>query len=139
MTQTTSTKFYIVITTATDWCDIIPLRESRHITVGRSGKNDVVITDDRTSRKHCVIRFRKGKWIVQDLDSMNGTYLNGGRIEGRATLSPADTISIATAKIKFTDNISEIEESADSVEPKLPADESTIMLSRENDPTDLQN
>jgi hypothetical protein len=141
MTESTKTKHYLIITSAKDWCDIFTLKQNRAVTVGRSGSNDIVVSDDKTSRKHCVIRFRKSKnqWIVQDLDSMNGTYLNGERIERRAILSVDDSISVATAVIKFTDKIGKEDESQTSFAfDDFSEDESTIMLSRKNDPTDLE-
>ena len=40
------------------------------------------VSDDRMSRDHAVVRWERGSWVVRDLDSRNGTYLNGERAVG---------------------------------------------------------
>src|SRR5688500_9469457 len=53
--------------------------------VGRHPKCDLRIPDQEVSRFHCALRIEQGRLLVGDLDSINGTYLNGKRI----TESPA--------------------------------------------------
>lgn len=50
--------------------------------VGRSIENDIVLPGQRVSRYHAQLRFERGRWWVYDLQSTNGTYLGGRRIEG---------------------------------------------------------
>jgi hypothetical protein len=47
------------------------------ITIGRSSDSSVVIKDDYTSTHHARLEVRGGTWILRDLDSTNGTMLNG--------------------------------------------------------------
>src|SRR5439155_1286905 len=48
--------------------------------IGRDPQNDVVLDDRRVSRKHAEIRLRLGRYTLYDLQSTNGTYVNGRRV-----------------------------------------------------------
>jgi hypothetical protein len=51
------------------------------VTVGRSRDCDVVVGEETVSRFHAELRHRDGgAWFVRDLDSTNGTWLNGARV-----------------------------------------------------------
>jgi Nif-specific regulatory protein len=54
----------------------IPLTEGE-ITIGREASNGVAVIDPSVSRKHCAVRGQEGKFQVRDLDSRNGTVVNG--------------------------------------------------------------
>ncbi|WP_353112394.1 FHA domain-containing protein [Microbacterium sp.] len=85
-----STPTRIVITSGPKTGLEIPLG-TEPITIGRSSESGLVIRDDYTSSHHARLMPRAGTWTIQDLDSTNGTYLNGKRLTG----SPA-TIAIGT-------------------------------------------
>ncbi len=68
-----------------------PLTTGR-ITVGRSISNDIQVPDSEVSRKHAEIYYENGKYILRDLDSSNGTFLNG-KITKEAVLKHNDEIS----------------------------------------------
>ena len=53
----------------------------RPITIGRSTKADIVIDDERASRLHCGIRLVDGNFVLKDLASKNGTFVNDERVE----------------------------------------------------------
>lgn len=61
--------------------------------IGRSRSCDVVLCDLSVSRRHARLLFRDGRWIVHDLDSTNGTEVNGFRV-GRCELRPGDRMAI---------------------------------------------
>ncbi len=50
------------------------------ITIGRSAESGLVIRDDYTSTHHARLYLWGDKWAIQDLDSTNGTFLDGGRV-----------------------------------------------------------
>lgn len=52
------------------------------VTIGRSSESGLVIRDDYTSSHHARLMLRGGTWTVQDLDSTNGTFVDGKRIGG---------------------------------------------------------
>ena len=52
----------------------------RDCIVGRDPECDIVLDDDRVSRKHARLAFTRGSWSLTDLDSMNGTSLDGSPV-----------------------------------------------------------
>ena len=68
---------------------------SAPVTVGRGGQNDLVLGGDEfASARHARIESRgDGVW-VQDLDSTNGTYVNGSRVAGAQRLDPGDVLRV---------------------------------------------
>jgi transcriptional regulator with GAF, ATPase, and Fis domain len=58
----------------------IPLSDGE-ITIGREGSNGIAVTDPSVSRKHCLIGGEDGRFRVRDLDSRNGTVVNGTAVE----------------------------------------------------------
>jgi hypothetical protein len=69
--------------------------DSAPLTVGRGGQNDLVLTgDDFASARHARIEVRgDGVW-VQDLESTNGTYVNGTRVAGAQRVDPGDVLRV---------------------------------------------
>ena len=65
------------------------------VTVGRGGQNDLVLDGDEfASARHARIEVRgDGVW-VQDLDSTNGTYVNGTRVAGAQRLEAGDVLRV---------------------------------------------
>jgi len=68
------------------------------ITVGRDPKNDIVLDDRRVSRRHAEVRLRLGRYTLYDLQSTNGTFVNGRRI-AEIVLSDEDRITIGGAEL----------------------------------------
>lgn len=69
-------------------------------TIGTSADSDIVITDQYISSHHAIIRFDNNQFILQDLDSTNGTFINNKRIV-RAELIDNDTIKMGRTELKF--------------------------------------
>ncbi len=77
--------------------------EHRKLTVGRGKDNDIVIADANASRVHA--RFSQdatGRWKITDLDSTNGTLMNGRPVSS-AILKSGDEITIGTTVLQFTE------------------------------------
>ena len=68
----------------------------KSIKVGREpGKNDIVVNDSMVSRMHCeFIMDDYGNYRVVDLNSSNGTFVNGVRRQGDTKINPTDTVKI---------------------------------------------
>jgi len=70
------------------------------VLIGRDPQNDVVLDDRRVSRKHAEVRLRLGRYTLYDLQSTNGTYVNGRRVAEKV-LEDQDKISIGGLEIVF--------------------------------------
>lgn len=57
--------------------ELIP---EEQFTIGRSGDSSLVIRDDTTSTHHARLMLWNDQWMVQDLDSTNGTFVDGKRV-----------------------------------------------------------
>lgn len=73
------------------------------MTIGRGGAVTVALTDASVSRRHALVEWKDGAWGVQDLGSVNGTYLNGRRISQRAMLANGDSLKIGSVLCTFAD------------------------------------
>ena len=69
--------------------------------LGRSKDCDVQVHDANVSRRHAELRREGSNWWVVDLDSTNGTELNGTRVQ-RAKLDDGDTLSLGGAELVFS-------------------------------------
>jgi adenylate cyclase len=71
------------------------------IIIGRHEKCDLRLVDSMVSRNHCLI-FREGKrFLVKDLESRNGTWINGRKIKNRRRLKLGDAIQVGPFRILF--------------------------------------
>ncbi|MBI5394911.1 MAG: AAA family ATPase [Verrucomicrobia bacterium] len=70
--------------------------------IGRTPDCDFLLKTDQASRRHACLYNSDGRWRLQDMQSSNGTFLNGKRIED-SPLLPGDTITIGDYKFVFED------------------------------------
>jgi len=78
----------------------IRLPDSGELVLGRSGSCEVRLHDVDTSRRHAKIECSPSGFVVRDLDSTNGTFVNGEQIEERA-LESGDRIQVGANTIVF--------------------------------------
>jgi pSer/pThr/pTyr-binding forkhead associated (FHA) protein len=64
------------------------------ITIGRDAANDIDLEDTRVSQYHCRLWRDGDNWWIRDLDSTNGTWVNGQRLTGAQTLEPGDQLRV---------------------------------------------
>ncbi len=76
------------------------LRE-RHNTIGRDGRNFIVLGDEQISNKHAAIYFDDGSYWIEDYNSKNGVYLNGMRITKRERLLDHSIIKLGSTILRF--------------------------------------
>ena len=79
--------------------------DSAPVTVGRGGQNDLVLDGDEfASSRHARIEARgDGVW-VQDLDSTNGTFVNGARVVGAERMSPGDVLRVGETDLRVEED-----------------------------------
>jgi pSer/pThr/pTyr-binding forkhead associated (FHA) protein len=79
---------------------LIPLEEG--ITrIGRGSKNQVTIDESTISESHAQIECRAGSFLLRDLRSANGTFLNGSRVNGESPLRASDKLRFDTFEYEF--------------------------------------
>jgi transcriptional regulator with GAF, ATPase, and Fis domain len=88
-------------------------------TVGRGPTNDVALDDPAASRRQSIIRADEDGYLVSDLGSANGTFLNGSRVLAPARLKTGDEITVGSTCIRF------VGDPAREPHAEQPADDST--------------
>jgi pSer/pThr/pTyr-binding forkhead associated (FHA) protein len=69
------------------------------VSIGRLVANDICLEDPFVSRHHCLIRQEGGQYVIEDLNSTNGTYVNGDRVNA-CSLKEGALIRIGTARFE---------------------------------------
>ncbi|HUL49669.1 MAG TPA: FHA domain-containing protein [Gemmatimonadales bacterium] len=69
--------------------------------IGRADYNDVVLADPSVSTAHAKLQRREGVWVIVDLDSTNGTFVDGERIKGEAPIGPGMTVRFGDLSLVF--------------------------------------
>lgn len=81
------------------------LRSDRAMTVGRDPANDIVLRDAKVSRRHAEIIFERGFFVVHDLGSTNGSFVNGKRIRV-APLADDAEVRFGNSSARFSEELS---------------------------------
>jgi len=71
------------------------------LTIGRSGESNLIIRDDYTSTHHARLMLWNGRWVIQDLDSTNGTFLDGTRVSVPTPVPTNTTVTIGTTSFEL--------------------------------------
>lgn len=82
-----------------DGVKVIPLTRPV-ISIGRRVENTVVLDDPRVSRSHAELRAVKGRYVLYDLKSTGGSFVNGVRVT-QSLLYPGDIISLAGVNVVY--------------------------------------
>lgn len=79
--------------------------ESRPIfpemTLGRDPGNDLVIDDQHTSAFHAELHYARDRWWLRDLDSSNGTFLNGEPVRAVVAIAPNDVLQCGRVRLRL--------------------------------------
>lgn len=86
-------QFQFVIRSGPNTGTIYPL-DASEIIIGRDASNVIAINDAEVSRKHAKLSLQNSGYVIQDLGSTNGTFINGQRITGSQELKPGDTVTL---------------------------------------------
>ncbi len=92
---------YLLVIAGPSFGEMYKLKPDRSV-LGRDDSADVRLTDDGISRAHAAVEREGGKIVLVDLDSTNGTFCNGARIQ-RCDLTDGDKVAVGASTIlKFT-------------------------------------
>jgi FHA domain/zinc-ribbon domain len=75
--------------------------QSGRTTIGRSPDNDIFLDDVTVSRKHAVLVQSGGEIQIEDLGSLNGTFVNRRRIDSAIRLESGDEVQIGKYRLSF--------------------------------------
>lgn len=71
------------------------------ITIGRSGDSAIIIRDDYTSTHHARLMLWNDRWMIQDLDSTNGTFLDGARVTVPTPIPLGATVKVGATSFEL--------------------------------------
>ena len=107
------TTAYLVVRRDDGFGDVFPLAPGQRYTLGRAATNRIVLKDDLCSREHAEVSFGEGRWRLRDLHSLNGTRVNGERLEEEWELAAHDEIHLGRTHLLFVEAMEQL--------PDLPA------------------
>jgi hypothetical protein len=95
-----------------DWIEVVDCEEAPDLagklyplapisSIGRERGNTVTIPDPRISSQHARLEWREGRWWIEDLDSANGTFLNGQAVGDPEPATHSDTIRVGPAVLRL--------------------------------------
>ena len=112
----------------------IPLSRSV-INIGRRLDNHIVIDDPRVSRSHAQLRILKDRFVLFDLNSSGGTFVNGRRLS-HSVLNPGDVISLAGVSLIFGQDLpADLAQADGQTQPgsSFSSDCASAVIRKEND------
>ncbi|MBS2019952.1 MAG: FHA domain-containing protein [Deltaproteobacteria bacterium] len=71
--------------------------------LGRHPNNSIQLLDKIVSKEHCILEQRDGGFVLRDLGSLNGTYVNGERVRGEMPLRHGDEIALGSTRARYDD------------------------------------
>src|ERR1700679_1551340 len=101
---------YLVIRRDDGFGEVYPLIEGQRCALGRANTNSIVVKDDLCSREHAEVYWSDGRWRLRDLQSLNGTRLNGATMDSEWELSPGDEINGGRYRFVFVEDMRQLPE-----------------------------
>ena len=75
----------------------------RPLSIGREASRDIQIIDPKVSRKHAVIRFVDGNYVIAMASARNGIKINGVKIADQVVLKEGDQITMGDSVLQYTE------------------------------------
>lgn len=82
--------------------------KTKSVCVGRGEQADAQISDEMMSRRHFEVLERNGAYVIRDLQSRNGTTLNGRPVNGEVTIGSGDTVRAGDTLFVFADGLNTV-------------------------------
>ena len=82
--------------------------DAQEVSIGRDAVNIVAINDAEVSRRHARMELRGSAYVIQDLCSTNGTFVNGTRISGMQVLNPGDTVAFGEGIVLVYESVGDV-------------------------------
>ena len=78
---------------------------SRAIRIGRDSRNDIVLDDKSVTRFHAEVRPENGSFVIVDMKSRNGVWMNGKQIKGKAPLMLGTAVTLGAYELALEDDV----------------------------------
>ncbi|MBW2527894.1 MAG: FHA domain-containing protein, partial [Deltaproteobacteria bacterium] len=88
-----------LVLTTPEGQQIVELRPVNSL--GRHPSNSIQLLDKIVSKEHCIIEQRGNTFVLKDLGSLNGTFINRDRVQGEQTLNDGDDIALGSTRARF--------------------------------------
>src|SRR6185295_15249204 len=95
----TPTSWYLIVSVGSAMSRVVPLAEGAEIEIGRQETCAVAIDHDGVSRRHARVVRKRNQPTIEDLESRNGTLVNGVAITGVRRLGAGDVVTIGPATV----------------------------------------
>lgn len=80
-----------------------------HNSLGRHPSNSIQLLDKIVSKEHCIVEQRGDRFWLRDLGSLNGTYVNGERVQGERLLEHSDDITLGSTRARYDEGTGPVE------------------------------
>jgi adenylate cyclase len=71
------------------------------VNIGRADYNDLSLADPSVSTSHAKLQRREGVWVLVDLDSTNGSFVDGERVQGDIPIAPGASLKFGDVELLF--------------------------------------
>jgi Nif-specific regulatory protein len=119
------TTAFLVVRRNDGFGDVFPLSAGQRYTLGRATTNRIVLKDDLCSREHAEVYHADGLWRLRDLNSLNGTRLNGDRLDQEEELAPNDVVHLGKTDLIFVEDMGQLPDL-----PPLPRAEDGVSIKK---------
>jgi transcriptional regulator with GAF, ATPase, and Fis domain len=99
---------YLVVRREDGFGDVYPLIAGQRFTLGRAATNRIVLKDELCSREHAEVYHADGRWRLADLESLNGTRINGDPLDSEWELSPGDEVNLGRTHLIFVEDMAQL-------------------------------
>jgi Nif-specific regulatory protein len=99
---------YLVVRRDDGFGEVFPLAPGERYTLGRAATNRYVLKDELCSREHAEFYHADGRWRLRDLNSLNGTRINGDRLDTEWELSPGDEVGLGHTNLLFVEDMAQL-------------------------------
>jgi pSer/pThr/pTyr-binding forkhead associated (FHA) protein/tetratricopeptide (TPR) repeat protein len=115
------------------WFSLAPHKE---VSIGRAPNNTIILEDNSVSRSHAMLQLTNQGYLLRDIGSRNGTFLNSKKIQGEVPVQHCDLIKIGIYTLRFLEEPAEaeapvLEETRVEVPPKKGLDENRYLNKEE--------
>ena len=104
------------------------IKDGWNLTIGRGTNADVIVDNTAISRQHTSIELKDTRYILSDLGSLNGTFVNGKKIKGAVYITEDDNIKLGKFKLAVSKDDEKPETTKASYGAHPDTDDKTIII-----------